>query len=181
VNEGLAAAVRALAAVLRSGGDDGELAVVRDPDALAQLQRAFRLPAAYAEFLRAHSSHGFVDAGLVCDGAPVWLTPVDTVAEIHACFPELPRGWLVCAIADEGCYALALERSRGDDCPVMFVRDGAREVAPGFVAFLRRIAGDTAAARRSAPRIPAPVSRVRLAWLAAAVFAAAMVVGFGLR
>lgn len=176
MSEALAAAVRALAVVLRGG----ELAVVRDADALAELQRRFRLPAVYVEFLRAHSSHGYVDAGLVCDGAPVWLTPVDTVAEIHACFPGLPREWLVCAIADEGCYALALERSRGDDCPVMFVRGGAREVAPGFVAFLRRIAGDTAASRRSAPRVRASVSRARFAWLAAAMFVAAALVGYGL-
>lgn len=173
------AAVEALAAIVRRTREDGdELAYVRDAQALARIERRWRLPWAYAEFLRGRSSHGFVDAGLKCAGVPVWLTPVDTLEEIAACFPELPRGWLVCAIADEGCYALALDRSNSVDCPVMLVRGGAHEVAPGFVAFLRRIARDTAAARgHTSPVVEAPVPRVSLVW-AAAAFAAAALLGW---
>lgn len=179
---GLEEAVAALVR-LRRGDDEGdEVAFVRDPVALVRLERRRRLPAVYAEFLRAHSSHAFVDGGLRCAGVPVWLTPVDTVEEIAACFPDLPRAWLVCAIGDDGCYALALDRSDGDDCPVMFVRGGAREVAPGFVAFLRRIARDTAAARGVPRRDDAShVSRAMFAWTALAVAAAAgAIVGLGL-
>lgn len=179
----LEAAVDALGEVLRRGRDDlDDIAVVRDLDALARLQRRFRLPAAYARFLREHSSHDFVDSGLQCAGVPVWLTPVDTLEEIVACFPDLPRGWLVCAVADDGCYALALDRADGDDCPVMFVRGGAREVAPGFVAFLRRVVRDTAAARGHRPPLAdAPVSRAMFAWTAVAVAAvAAALVGWSM-
>jgi glutathione S-transferase len=173
-------AVAALADIVRRAREDGdEVAFVRDPGALARLRRRTRLPAAYVEFLRAHSSHAFVDAGLKCDGVPVWLTPVDALEEIAACFPELPDEWQVCAIADDGCYALALDRARGGDCPVMLVRGGAREVAPGFVAFLRRIARDSAAARRGSPPVlRGPGLRVSPVWALVAAFVLTAIVGY---
>lgn len=128
-----------------------EVVVARDPAALARVQRARRLPPTYVEFLRAHSSHDFVDAGLVCAGRPVWLTPVDTLEEIAACYADrLPALWQVCAVEPGGCYVLDLHRLHTDDCPVLHVADdGAhREVARGFFEFLRRVEADTRAARQ---------------------------------
>lgn len=155
-----------------------EVVVAREPAALARLQRARRLPPTYVEFLRAHSSHDFVDAGLVCAGRPVWLTPVDTLEEIAACYAgRLPALWQVCAVEPGGCYVLDLHRLHTDDCPVLHVADdGARqEVARGFLEFLRRIVRDTTAERahtdmsaRTATRMVDATGRL---WVVAAVLA----------
>lgn len=134
-----------------------EVVVARDPAALARLQRARRLPPTYVEFLRAHSSHDFVDAGLVCAGRPVWLTPVDTLEEIAGCYAEhMPGLWQVCAVEPGGCYVLDLHRLHTDDCPVLHVtEDGLqREVARGFLEFLRRIVRDTRALRQVREDMP---------------------------
>ena len=158
-----------------------EVVVARDPAALARLQRGRRLPPTYVEFLRAHSSHDFVDAGLVCAGRPVWLTPVDALEEIAACYAErLPRLWQVCAVEPGGCYVLDLHRLHTDDCPVLHVTDEGvqREVARGFLEFLRRIVRDTAAerARTDMPERPAaPRPGFTLAAFARAALAFALV------
>ncbi len=183
----LAGAVRELAALV---GD--EVAVVRDDAALERLLRERRLPAGYVEFLRGHSSHAFVDAGLVCGGVPVWLTPVDTVEEIAACYAgQLPGTWQVCAVEPDGCYAIDASRP-GGECPVWHVDEaGARRaVAPGFVEFVAKIARDTANLRgrtdrseRTAPPVaaggPSPRELGPLA-RAAIAFAAVLVIAWAL-
>lgn len=155
---GLAAAVRELTAVVsrrrRPLDDEGEptpehVTFVRDAPALADLQAHHELPRVYAEFLRAYSSHDFVDTGLVCGGVAAWIAPVDHVADLVACYADsgFPANWLVCATDYEGCYVLDLGRAAAGDCPVLFLEHGGglrpREVAPSFVEFLRRVARDS--------------------------------------
>lgn len=129
--------------------DDGParagVVFARDLAALAELQARHPLPAAYAEFLRAHSSHDFVASGLVCAGEAAWIAPVDTVGELTRCCEGAAPLRLVCAVSERGYYVLDLARERGGDCPVLHVDDrgAAREVAGGFVGFLRRVARES--------------------------------------
>lgn len=125
-----------------------EVVVALDREAVARLQRQRVLPESYVQYLYKYSSHDFVDAGLVCAGRPVWLTPVDCVEEIAACYAgRLPATLHVCAVEPDGCYVLDLSRfqDEGDECPVLHVdEEGARQaVAPDFLAFLERIERDT--------------------------------------
>lgn len=153
----LAEVVRALADIVlarrRPPADDdgpGDVAVVfaRDPAALAELQSRAPLPPVYQAFLARHSSHDFVDSGLVCAGEAAWIAPVDNVAELTACCAASEPLRVVCGVSRSGHYVLELARARGDDCPVLHVdeRGGAREVAGSFLGFLERVA------RESAPR-----------------------------
>lgn len=149
----------------------------RDPAALSALRARFELPAVYDEFLARHSSHDYVDAGLRCGDAEVWLAPVDTVAALtDACAgdPRLGAGSLVCATGPQGYYALDLAGGA-----VRFVPESGlppREVAADFLTLLRRIARDT---RRPTSHLPprtdsAAVRRahaVRMALIAATVVA----------
>lgn len=174
---------RALVQVLvdLAGLAGGEVVVARDPAALARLQRRRRLPPIYAEFLRAHSSHDFVDAGLVCGETPVWLTPVDALEEIAGCYAGLPGHWQVCAVEPGGCYVIDVREDHADASRVLHVDEvGAhREVARDFLEFLRRIVRDTAA-RRARPdmseRTAAQAAAPGAGWPAGAWAAAAAVV-----
>jgi len=127
-----------------------EVRFVRDDAALLQLLRRHRLPTIYESFLRDYSSHDFVDAGLTCGRTRAWIAPVDNLASVNECYAAsgFPPRWLVCATDYEGCYVLDLGRVRDGDCPVLYVAHGgglqAREVAPSFVGFLRRIARESA-------------------------------------
>lgn len=152
------ALVRAVEELAGLAGD--AVVVARDPAALARLQRARLLPPTYVEFLRTHSSHDFVDAGLVCAGRPVWLTPVDALEEIAACYQDrFPPQWQVCAVEPGGCYVLDLSRRYTDTCAVLHIDEaGAREeIARDFLEFVRRIVRETAAARGLADMSERPV------------------------
>lgn len=165
----LSGAVRELASVTTqlkpSVDDEGEptapeVRFVRDDAALFQVLRRHRPPAIYESFLRDHSSHDFVDAGLTCGRTQAWIAPVDNLASVIECYAArgFPPHWLVCATDYEGCYVLDLGRVRDGDCPVLYVaHEGglqAREVAPSFVAFLRRVARESARSKEAAARGP---------------------------
>lgn len=173
----LSGAVSELAAVtsrLRPSVDDegeptaSEVRFVRDDAALLQLLRRHRLTTIYESFLRDYSSHDFVDAGLTCGRTRAWIAPVDNLASVNECYAAsgFPPQWLVCATDYEGCYVLDLGRARDGDCPVLYVAHGgglqAREVAPSFVGFLRRIARESARgldAAAAGPTLAAAESR----------------------
>lgn len=156
MSEGLTAAVDAVAAAvleLRGRSPDAEVRglgverITLDDEAMAQLH-GHRLPAVVAEFLRAHSSHDFVDAGLRCGARAAWISAATSVRELTALYADTPgwrRDWLVCALDESGCYVLDLTPPVGDDCPVLYVTgEGAvHPIAPGFVAFLRLVARDS--------------------------------------
>lgn len=127
---------------------------------LGRIARRFPLTPVYREFLAAHSSHDFVDAGLRCGARAAWISAATSVEELTDLHREA-RGWgphwLVCALAADGCYVLELDVVRDGDCPVLFVPAeewGKVElVAPGFVAFLMKVARD------SRPGSPVPEDR----------------------
>lgn len=127
------------------GSADPAVVFARDPAALAELQARLPLPPVYAEFLRGHSSHDFVDGGLTCAGEAAWIAAVDTVAELTRCCVKGGAERVVCGVSGRGHYVLDLARARGGDCPVLHVPDrgSAREVAGSFVGFLRRVARES--------------------------------------
>jgi hypothetical protein len=161
---GLNAAVDAVAAAvlqLRArgpGGDDeddeGEAGVVKielGPGQLHSLFGEYPLTPVYREFLRAHSSHDFVDAGLRCGARAAWISAAHSVRELTALNQDsvgwAPH-WLVCAVDQDGCYVVDLDAPRDGDCPVLYVPGGAGKVetvAPSFVVFLRQVARDSLA------------------------------------
>lgn len=156
---GLTAAVEAVgAAVVRlraqrpaDDDDDEGAAVVKiglGSEALAEF-RGYPLTPVYREFLRAHSSHDFVDAGLRCGARAAWISAATSVLELTGLYRDsagwAPH-WLVCALDGEGCYVVDLDAPAGDDCPVLYVPPGAgkvQTVAPSFVAFLGLVARDS--------------------------------------
>lgn len=156
MSAGLAAAVDAVAAAvqaLRRRSPDAEargLGVEKlalDDGAMAQFAE-YRLPAVVGEFLRAHSSHDFVDAGLRCGARAAWISAATSVRELTALYADTPgwrREWLVCALDEHGCYVLDLTPPVGDDCQVLYVSStgAVHSIAPGFVAFLRLVARDS--------------------------------------
>jgi hypothetical protein len=165
VGRAVDAVAEAVVALRRQAGrradDDGDL---RDADApvvkiglaantIAAIDRRWPLTPAYREFLGAHSSHDFVDAGLRCDARAVWLSAATSVVELTEAQREASGWaphWLVCAVDGDGCYVLDLDERSGEDCPVLYVPGDQRKVervSPGFVAFLMKIARDSTPTR----------------------------------
>lgn len=149
----LAAAVDEVAAAVlglrakRGEADLGDEVVrLRPSDAeLAGLAR-WRLTGVYREFLKGHSSHDFVDAGLKCGARDVWISAATNVAELTSLYAQSSgwrASWVVCGLDERGCYVA--EMNGGVDGPVLYVPDGGQAVvvAPGFVEFLRLVARDS--------------------------------------
>lgn len=156
----LVAAVDAVAAAVlelrrrrpRDDDDDAD-AVVKitlDAAALAELEEV-PLTRVYRAFLQRHSSHDFVDAGLVCGARTAWISAATSVLELTALHRD-DRGWaphwLVCAIDGDNCYVLDLDArsADGEDCPVLYVPADSGKVetvAPGFALFLAGVARDS--------------------------------------
>ena len=131
------------------GEDDGVVKIELGPGQMHGFFGEYPLTPVYREFLRAHSSHDFVDAGLRCGARSVWISAVDSVRELTALNKDsvgwAPH-WLVCAVDQDGCYVVDLDAPREDDCPVLYVPGGAGKVetvAPSFVVFLRQVARDS--------------------------------------
>lgn len=152
--DAVAAAVRALPRARDDDDDeraDDEVRRIRlEAPALDRLARRFPLTPVYREFLASLSSHDFVAAGLRCGARPTSIVAAPLVEELTD-LQAPSRGWgprwLVCALAEDGCYALELDAPRGVDCPVLFVPSAeegkVEQAAPGFVAFLEQVARDS--------------------------------------
>jgi len=175
--DAVAAAVLRLRAG-RPGGDDegdeddddaaGVVKIELAPGQVAGFFGDYPLTPVYREFLRAHSSHDFVDAGLRCGARAAWISAVHSVRELTPLYRDsagwAPH-WLVCAVDPEGCYVVDLDAAKDDDCPVLYVPGGpgkVETVAPSFVAFLRRVARDSVAqpVREDRPGGARPPGRV---------------------
>lgn len=151
--------VAAAALKLRRAAPDGEaqaqaIAKIRlGAEELAQFD-GVPLSPVYREFLRAHSSHDFVDAGLRHGARSVWISAATSVLELTALYaadtPSWRPSWLVFGLAEDGCYVLDLHGRAGDDCMVHHVADSGASVPIGqtFTDFLRQVARD------SAPAVP---------------------------
>ncbi len=131
------------------GEDDGVVKIQLVPGQLHSFFGDYPLTPVYREFLRAHSSHDFVDAGLRCGARSAWISAVHSVRELTALNKDnvgwAPH-WLVCAVDQDGCYVVDLDAPRDDDCPVLYVPGGpgkVETVAPSFVVFLRQVARDS--------------------------------------
>lgn len=193
----LAEAVRELAEIVRArrpqqDDDDepraAEVVFARDPAALAELLSRHPLPPVYAAFLARHSSHDFVATGLVCAGEAAWIAAVDTVAELTRCCEGAAPMRVVCGVSADGYYALDLARTRGDECPVLYVDAGGdtREVASGFVGFLQRVARESSSghvqkdmSREVAEREHEQARSQAQAWLAVAGLVVAGLIACG--
>ena len=150
------------------GVDDGVVKIALVPGQMHSFFGDYPLTPVYREFLRAHSSHDFVDAGLRCGARSVWISAVHSVRELTALNQDsvgwAPH-WLVCAVDPDGCYVVDLDAPREDDCPVLYVPSGSGKVetvAPSFLAFLFQVARDSLAqpVREDRPGRARPPGRV---------------------